>query len=344
MSYPLAARALRRRPAVSWKVAGDGKTLPAVRRDHVAGFYDSDDDLVASVASFVVDGLSGGEGVVVVATAPHLTSLDAALTRRGIAGERFRGEGLLVTVDAHQALAALMVDGSPDRARFQEVIGDVVAEVAGRARRVRAFGEMVGVLWARGDVSGALSLESFSNDLGGVQDLSIWCAYPTTSLPDSELSAVAGLCAQHSGIVAAPRDEPDPVAAPPDGDGTTSRVFLPTPAAAAVRRFVRRALESWGATLVASDAAIVASELANNAILHAGSPFRVILSRAGARVTIAVADCDPTSPRRSHRGLEALGGRGIVIVAGVSERWGTEVGTGGKTVWATLTPGPTPAR
>ncbi len=255
---------------------------------------------------------------------------------------RARHQGVLVDLDAHQALAALTVDGVPDQGRFREVIGDVVGDAAARGRRVRGFGEMVGVLWAQGDVAGALALESFWNDLGALHDLSLWCAYPTTFLPDAELDAVADLCAHHSRILASPTDAPVAVVEGSDGSGPgVSQLFLPVPAAAgAVRLFVTRTLESWGAGALTGDAAIVASELANNAILHAASPFRVTVSRSGAVVTLAVTDCDATPPRRSYRGMEALGGRGIVIVDGVSEQWGTDAGAGGKTVWATLTPAP----
>jgi len=314
--------------------------VTAVRRDHVAGFYDRDDDLVAAVAPHVADGLVRGEAVVVVATPPHLRAVEAALAGRGIGLDRFLKDGLFVALDAERALAALTVDGVADRERFGTVIGDVVAGAAAHAARVRAFGEMVGLLWARGDVAGALALESRWNELCDVHDLSLWCAYPATSLADAELGAISDVCSEHSGVVAPAGDAPGSVVRVGDGGvSEASQVFLPSPVAAgAVRRFVSRAFESWHVDGMSSDAVLVASELATNAVLHASSPFRVTLRRSGDSVTVAVADCDPAGPRCRHSLPEAVGGRGLFIVAGVSSEWGTEARPDGKTVWATLTP------
>lgn len=85
---------------------------------------------------------------------------------------------------------------------------------------------------------------------------------------------------------------------------------------------------------VAEDVALVTSELATNAVLHADSSFvvRVVVSESVIRVEVR--DGDPTAPVRRPVPHDGPDGRGISIVAAVAERWGVEPDGGGKWVWA----------
>ncbi|HEY9495802.1 MAG TPA: ATP-binding protein, partial [Intrasporangium sp.] len=59
------------------------------------------------------------------------------------------------------------------------------------------------------------------------------------------------------------------------------------------RRFVRYHLEGLGLAAVASDVSLAVSELATNAVVHAGTPFTVTLVGMRGQVTIAVGDLSP---------------------------------------------------
>jgi anti-sigma regulatory factor (Ser/Thr protein kinase) len=100
---------------------------------------------------------------------------------------------------------------------------------------------------------------------------------------------------------------------------------------------VRVACRDWGAGEVADDAVVVASELVGNAVEHAGTLCRLTLTLDRRELTVAVRDGRPGTIRRL-RPVEPLArrGRGLLLTAGVSRRWGVTEHEQGKTVWAVL--------
>jgi anti-anti-sigma factor len=87
---------------------------------------------------------------------------------------------------------------------------------------------------------------------------------------------------------------------------------------------------------------LVADELAANAIRHVGAPFTVALAFRPAQTLVAVTDRSRSEPSISRRpGQQAVSGRGIQIVTGLSKDWGVRlVHAHGKTVWAVLPASP----
>ncbi|MEU9846728.1 ATP-binding protein [Streptomyces sp. NPDC047985] len=107
------------------------------------------------------------------------------------------------------------------------------------------------------------------------------------------------------------------------------------------RRRAARLIAEWGHPERSSDAALLVSELATNALLHGAVPdrlFRVRLALMPGLLRIEVSDaCDerPAGPgARVGAGDET--GRGLLIVDRVADRWGAESRTVGKTVFAEL--------
>ncbi|MEO6318608.1 MAG: ATP-binding protein [Acidimicrobiales bacterium] len=88
----------------------------------------------------------------------------------------------------------------------------------------------------------------------------------------------------------------------------------------------------------ADAALLLVSELATNAVRHAGTPFEVTVEVRGPSVRVAVIDGDISHPPRVRRpGADETSGRGLLIVEELAERWGTEVlGDGSKSVWFVL--------
>ena len=107
-------------------------------------------------------------------------------------------------------------------------------------------------------------------------------------------------------------------------------------APAAARHFTVATLGAWGAGDLAEDAALVVTELAANAIVHAGSAFTVILSARGNVLRIAVRDGCPL-PAEGQAALMPLPLHGLGAVDALATRWGVEsLGKAGKTVWVDL--------
>jgi hypothetical protein len=99
------------------------------------------------------------------------------------------------------------------------------------------------------------------------------------------------------------------------------------------RHFVSDVMREWGCDQWARDeAALVVTELAANAVLHAESGFSVLLQKGGMFVRIAVQDAAPVDPAV----LVVRRNRGLGLVAAISRDWGVEMTTDGKTVWAEI--------
>lgn len=79
-------------------------------------------------------------------------------------------------------------------------------------------------------------------------------------------------------------------------------------------------------------ATLVLSELATNAVLHAGSPFVVRVWSTGESVRLEVEDSSPRLPMITHE--STMSGRGLSIVEALSRSWGAERRGTGKVVWA----------
>lgn len=104
-----------------------------------------------------------------------------------------------------------------------------------------------------------------------------------------------------------------------------------------VRQVVEQTCRQWGIPGTAEEAVLVVSELTENMIQHARSDGWLRLELRGQILTIAVADADPRPPRLCPPEKRQGGGRGLVLIARMSRRWGSAPQPrGGKVVWATL--------
>lgn len=105
------------------------------------------------------------------------------------------------------------------------------------------------------------------------------------------------------------------------------------------RRFVESLLGSWGLPDLGWTAAICVSELAGNCALHARTPFTVAVTRlATGAIRIEVSDGSRRRPAMRDYGTDATTGRGLRLLEDLSNGWGVDVRTDGKTVWLVLDP------
>jgi anti-sigma regulatory factor (Ser/Thr protein kinase) len=106
----------------------------------------------------------------------------------------------------------------------------------------------------------------------------------------------------------------------------------PEPSSAgAARRFVAAALDAGSE--VAELAVLLVSELASNAVLHARTPFEVVVHVDDHRVRIEVSDGDSTLPALRTYVRESITGRGLHMVAAAAHGWGFDARPDGKVVW-----------
>ncbi len=147
--------------------------------EHAVQVYSGVDELAGSVGAFVDAGLDAGAPAVVIATPPHWERIAAELETRGRDVPSLRSDGTLVYRDADEALASVMAGDLPDVQRFEQLAGSLIDEVSARSpgRNVRAFGEMVDLLWRRGRHAAALALEALWDDLALTHRFCLLCGY-----------------------------------------------------------------------------------------------------------------------------------------------------------------------
>lgn len=156
-------------------------TAPAAPRTqhHLVQFYNDDDRLCRIVAGFLADGIVAGDPALVIATGAHREGIASALSARPIDVERARRSGDLVLVDARETLDAVTAGRDIDPARFTEVVGGLVERM--RADRpsavLRAYGELVDLLWQAGRADAAVQVEMLWNKLAQTHRFTLLCGY-----------------------------------------------------------------------------------------------------------------------------------------------------------------------
>ena len=113
------------------------------------------------------------------------------------------------------------------------------------------------------------------------------------------------------------------------------RLCPDTSEVAQVRRLLRRLLSSWRLDdlVEEGDVELLATEIATNAVRHAGTEATVTVCYLGDRIRVEVGDRSSALPRiRTPDGSRA-GGRGLPLVDALSSSWGVIEAADGKRVW-----------
>jgi anti-sigma regulatory factor (Ser/Thr protein kinase) len=301
--------------------------------EHEVAAYDDAGDLATRVSAFVASGLTAGERVITISRRDHAAAVDDLLAEAGLDPAHARRHDRLVTLDVDATLAGLVVDGAVEPGRAADMIR---AMLPADGPPTRVYGEMVAVLWERGDVLSALELESQWTVLTRERPVHVLCAYPAPLLADSMMGDVARVCDLHD-AVSLLGHHPTAGQLPLEGRPAVTSVHLPVPAAVtSVRRFVEGTLRAWGLDDLVDDAALVTSELATNAVTHAVSPFRTTVARVPGGVRLAVEDASAAWPERQHALEGDQRGRGMAIVEALAARAGCDPTPQGKVAWAEL--------
>ena len=309
-------------------------------------FYRRDEELASSVGQYLAGAVLAGGLAVLVATPPHAEAITAAMEQAGADLAAARREERFLAVDAESLLSRFVTGGRVDRASFMASVGVLIGQ-AGARGPVAVYGEMVSVLWAAGDVMAAADLEELWNDLARQTPFSLYCGYPDRSF-DADPAARDRLCRLHTAVIGT-----DAALGPEDAQrwrATVGQDFeCDQDAPREARHFVLHLLRQWhldgghGAagpagtaarSRLVTDAALVVTELATNAVLHARSAFTVRAALSEDAVYLSVTDHLPLPAGQA--GLPVRPDHGLGVIAAVADRWGAGPAPGGKTVWASL--------
>jgi signal transduction histidine kinase/ActR/RegA family two-component response regulator len=187
-----------------WNIAPGSDWSAMSETDHFVQFYEADGFLLNSLSGFIGSAIKSGDVAIVLATQEHRDGLDELLRANGLDVTSARESGRFVALDAAETLSKFMLDGSPNPAAFNELMGGVIASVTDGRSRVRAFGEMVALLWAEGNHTGAIRLEELWNELQTSHSFSLFCAYPMHGVGGEKFTEPhGGVCTVHSRVIPA---------------------------------------------------------------------------------------------------------------------------------------------
>jgi hypothetical protein len=169
--------------------------------DHFVQIYEDERAFIDTLEGFIGGGLRGNDAAIVIATLPHRQALEARMSENGIDVGAVIQEGRYIELDAQETLSKFMIKDWPDDDRFATVIGNIIHRAKANGRNVRAFGEMVAVLWVQGHCAATLRLEYLWNELCRRESFALFCAYPKTGFTQNTAQSVAHVSATHSRVI-----------------------------------------------------------------------------------------------------------------------------------------------
>ena len=170
--------------------------------EHLVQIYGDDGVFLDALQGFVTAGLTSGDGVIVIATDAHLSAIDERLQLAGIDVWGARGRDQYIPLEATETLGRFIMNGWPDEYLFEQCVTELVARAGRNDRRVRAFGEMVAVLWAQGHSGATVRLEHLWHSLCQTKAFSLFCAYPKSGFTRDAEASIQEICAAHSRVIA----------------------------------------------------------------------------------------------------------------------------------------------
>jgi hypothetical protein len=172
--------------------------------DHFVQVYQDEAFLAETVGEYAGTGLRRGDGVIIIARPSHRAAFTQQLEACGVSLLDALQRGQLIMLDAEETLLKFTSGGLPEWQTFHALIGGVIAELRLQYPNVRAYGEMVDVLWQRGERDAAIRLEEFWNDLAKLQTFSLLCAYYMDNLDASSYTGpLECVCKVHTHLIPA---------------------------------------------------------------------------------------------------------------------------------------------
>ena len=168
---------------------------------HVLQIYENEESFLNMLEGFAAGGLTVDDCVVIIATPAHLLELEQRLRSHGLNMDALSATGQYVALNAEEVLTRFMVNEWPDYSLFMDAINDVFQKLPRQNRQVRAFGEMVVLLWEKGNSGATVMLEHLWNAYSEKESFSLFCAYPKSAFPDDANTSLSNICKAHSKII-----------------------------------------------------------------------------------------------------------------------------------------------
>jgi PAS domain S-box-containing protein len=161
--------------------------------DHAVQFYGADESaLIKNVGSFLAEGWTRGETLLVIATLQHRKEFAVNLRKFGVDTDIAMESGRLIMLDAERMLARGMA----------AILAEAIPSPRG-ATGIRVFTELTGLLWVRGDYTAAEELEAAWEQWARRMGTRVFCACPIDVLdPEFQTPQAEAILCAHSRMYA----------------------------------------------------------------------------------------------------------------------------------------------
>lgn len=170
--------------------------------EHVLQIYEHDKIFIDVLEGFVSNGFDSGDSVIVIATPEHLKSLNQRLRSQGYDLFSMTLQDQYIPLDAEATLSQFMINGWPDENLFYHLLSNLLLRARKRDRQVRAFGEMVAILWSQGFSGATVRLEHLWTRFCESEEFRLFCAYPKTGFTENAVESINKICGCHSKVIA----------------------------------------------------------------------------------------------------------------------------------------------
>lgn len=215
-------------------------------RGHIVQVYDAEGtSLVRNVGDYLGAGAHCGDSMLVIATPQHWELFSRRLAELGTDTVSCLREGQIGFLDPAETLSEFMVAGQPDWYRFERTIRAAMRQlrIPDDGAALRAYGEMVAILWNARQFAAAVRLEQFWNKLLAQCSFSLYCSYAIDVFSSAfHPDALDALLSAHTHLV------------PVQPDGTLEKAFdramheVLGPDAGALKQLIRANHQpSWAA-------------------------------------------------------------------------------------------------
>jgi hypothetical protein len=170
--------------------------------NHIVQIYENDKVIMDSLEGFATSGFEGNESVVIIATEEHINALNLRLIKNGLDVHALCSTDQYIPLNADTTLSKFMKDGWPDEDLFMAFVKEVIDRAGSNGQRVRAYGEMVAILWGQGNTAATIHLEYLWNKFCRSRSFCLFCAYPKNGFTQDIKDSIAEIISTHTKVIA----------------------------------------------------------------------------------------------------------------------------------------------
>jgi hypothetical protein len=169
--------------------------------EHLVQIYEDESAFLEPLEAFITGGIRRGEGIIAIVTPEHKIHIETYLILQNLNVDELRKSEQFICFDAEETLKTFLVNGWPDEELFRATIHSLLIRARGNGRPVRAFGEMVAIMWDMGLSAATVRLEHLWHNLCREKGFSLFCAYPKTGFTSDPSNSLQEILNAHSRVL-----------------------------------------------------------------------------------------------------------------------------------------------